>query len=167
MAPEEEINKLKAELERHNKLYYQDDNPEISDAEYDALYQRFKDLEAKQNKKEKLSPTDKVGAKPVRNFEKHDHIKPMLSLNNVFNEEEFEILFNQDSLTSSNPLPSILFLDFKTEDRTISFSTFFISSERSDSKWGDLNKENINAWDIVEKKFPFSVFSISLTVRIL
>ena len=90
MAPEEEINKLKAELERHNKLYYQDDNPEISDAEYDALYQRFKDLEAKQNKKEKLSPTDKVGAKPARNFEKHDHIKPMLSLNNVFNEEEFE-----------------------------------------------------------------------------
>ena len=90
MAPEEEINKLKAELERHNKLYHQDDNPEISDAEYDALYQRFKDLEAKQNKKEKLSPTDKVGAKPVRNFEKHDHIKPMLSLNNVFNEEEFE-----------------------------------------------------------------------------
>ena len=55
MAPEEEINKLKAELERHNKLYHQDDNPEISDAEYDALYQRFKDLEAKQNKKENHS----------------------------------------------------------------------------------------------------------------
>ena len=38
MAPEEEINKLKAELERHNKLYHQDDIPEISDAEYDPLY---------------------------------------------------------------------------------------------------------------------------------
>ena len=72
MAPEEEIIKLRAELERHNKLYHQDGNPEISDAEYDALYQRLKDLETKHNKNEKLSPTDTVGVKPARNFEKHN-----------------------------------------------------------------------------------------------
>ena len=44
---------------------------------------------------------------------------------------------------------------------------FFISSERSDSKWGDLNKENINAWDIVEKKFPFSSDEIKEQKEIL
>ena len=44
MADKTELLQLKKEIERHNKLYHEQDNPEISDAEYDALYQRLKDL---------------------------------------------------------------------------------------------------------------------------
>ena len=45
MADKTELLQLKKEIERHNKLYHEQDNPEISDAEYDALYQRLKELE--------------------------------------------------------------------------------------------------------------------------
>ena len=46
MAIDQEIKQLREEIEKHNKLYHEDDSPEISDAEYDALYQRLKELEA-------------------------------------------------------------------------------------------------------------------------
>ena len=88
MADKTELLQLKKEIERHNKLYHEQDNPEISDAEYDALYQRLKELEnllgADQD-----SPTQQVGAPSSRKFEKHNHLKPMLSLSNVFSDEDF------------------------------------------------------------------------------
>ena len=89
MSREEELSKLRAEVERHNKLYHQDDSPEISDAEYDALYSRLKELEGSIGLPDKTSPTLSVGSKPKRGFEKHSHLKPMLSLSNVFNIDEF------------------------------------------------------------------------------
>ena len=88
MADKTELLQLKKEIERHNKLYHEQDNPEISDAEYDALYQRLKDLEnilgADQD-----SPTQQVGSPSSRKFEKHNHLKPMLSLSNVFSDDDF------------------------------------------------------------------------------
>ena len=90
MAVSEEIKKIKLELEKHNRLYYEDDSPEITDAEYDALYARLKELEKNSNSDAEDSPTKKVGGKAKRSFEKHNHLKPMLSLNNVFSEEEFK-----------------------------------------------------------------------------
>ena len=89
MSIEDEIKKLRSEIDKHNKLYHSDDNPEISDAEFDALYSRLKKIEENLEVGEN-SPTMRVGPKPSRGFEKHDHLKPMLSLNNVFNYEEFE-----------------------------------------------------------------------------
>ena len=88
MSAKDEINKLKKEIERHNFLYHSKNNPEISDAEYDALYQRLKSLESNLSSSED-SPTKTVGSKPSKGFVKHTHLKPMLSLSNVFNEEEF------------------------------------------------------------------------------
>ena len=88
MADKTELLQLKKEIERHNKLYHEQDNPEISDAEYDALYQRLKELEnilgADQD-----SPTQQVGSPSSRKFEKHNHLKPMLSLSNVFSDDDF------------------------------------------------------------------------------
>ena len=88
MSVKDEINKLKQEIERHNFLYHSENNPEISDAEYDALYQRLKFLEAEEGAS-KDSPSKTVGSKPSKGFEKHTHLKPMLSLANVFNQEDF------------------------------------------------------------------------------
>jgi len=89
MLTNDEIKKLREEIDRHNKLYHTDDNPEITDAEFDALYARLKKLEKSLGLTDS-SPTSKVGSKPAKSFDKHDHLKPMLSLSNVFNFEEFK-----------------------------------------------------------------------------
>jgi len=88
MSVKDEIKKLKKEIERHNFLYHTENNPEISDAEYDALYQRLKALEAEEGSSND-SPSKTVGSKPSKGFEKHTHLKPMLSLANVFNQDDF------------------------------------------------------------------------------
>ena len=89
MSVKDEIKKLKKEIEKHNFLYHAENNPEISDAEYDALYQRLKALEAEEGAS-KDSPSKTVGSKPSKGFEKHTHLKPMLSLVNVFNQDDFD-----------------------------------------------------------------------------
>ena len=89
MPIDDELKKLRIQIDRHNKLYHSEDNPEITDAEFDALYARLKQLEKNLDSVDS-SPTTKVGSKPSKSFEKHDHLKPMLSLSNVFNYEEFK-----------------------------------------------------------------------------
>lgn len=85
----EEIARLTAEIRRHDALYYQNDAPEISDAEYDALRRKLEALEAAHPELATPdSPTQKVGAAPVRGFGKVRHSVPMLSLANAFSEED-------------------------------------------------------------------------------
>ena len=66
MAIDQEIKQLREQIEKHNKLYHEDDSPEISDAEYDALYQRLKELEALSSNSKINSPTLQVGGKPKK-----------------------------------------------------------------------------------------------------
>ncbi|HEX7293858.1 MAG TPA: NAD-dependent DNA ligase LigA, partial [Solirubrobacterales bacterium] len=80
---------LKAELERHNRLYYVLDEPEIGDDAYDALLDELRAIEA--DNPELLtpdSPTQRVGAPPLDRFERVEHAEQMLSLANARNEEE-------------------------------------------------------------------------------
>ena len=89
MDPNEQIDNLRREIERHNYLYHVLDRPEISDAEYDRLFRRLLELEAAHPEyADPNSPTQKVGASPVAAFERHTHIVPMLSLGNAFTREE-------------------------------------------------------------------------------
>lgn len=84
-----EIARLTEEIRRHDALYYQQDNPEISDADYDVLRRRLEELEAEHPElKRPDSPTQKVGAAPARGFKKVKHAVPMLSLANAFSEED-------------------------------------------------------------------------------
>ncbi len=87
---EQRIAQLRAELERHNYLYYVQDTPEISDAQYDAL---LRELEALEHAHPELltpdSPTQRVGAAPATEFGTVRHRVPMLSLGNAFGPEEF------------------------------------------------------------------------------
>ncbi len=80
---------LRAELRRHEHLYYVLDAPEISDAEYDVLMNELKRIEAAHP--ELLtpdSPTQRVGGKPAEGFKKVRHSRPMLSLDNAYSAEE-------------------------------------------------------------------------------
>src|SRR6201991_3464908 len=84
-----EWKRLALALEGHDKRYYQDDAPKVSDAEYDALRQRFNAIE--QRFPEFVtsdSPSQKVGVAPSGRFKKVRHAVPMLSLDNAFAEED-------------------------------------------------------------------------------
>src|ERR1700685_1187544 len=83
------IEALREEIRHHEYLYYVLDQPEISDAEFDALMRRLKDFEA-QNPEliTPDSPTQRVGGRPREGFVKVPHSSPMLSLDNTYNEEE-------------------------------------------------------------------------------
>jgi DNA ligase (NAD+) len=87
----EEHDALVAEISRHDRLYYQEDQPEISDADYDALRLRMEALEARfPSLITAESPTQKVGAAPSEKFAKVRHAVRMLSLGNVFTDEDVE-----------------------------------------------------------------------------
>ena len=80
---------MRAELVRHEHLYYVLDNPEISDQAYDALMKELKQIEA--THPELItpdSPTQRVGGKPAEGFKKVRHSRPMLSLDNAYSAEE-------------------------------------------------------------------------------
>jgi len=81
--------RLQEEIAAHDRRYYQEDAPTISDADYDALRRRYEDLEkAFPELATPQSLTKTVGAKPSEKFAKVKHAVPMLSLGNVFSDEE-------------------------------------------------------------------------------
>src|SRR6202022_3301701 len=84
-----ELERLGVGNEEHDKHYYQEDAPKISDAEYDALRKRFNAIEARFPEfVTRDSPSQKIGAQPSGRFAKVRHAVPMLSLDNAFAEED-------------------------------------------------------------------------------
>ncbi|MGI2260376.1 NAD-dependent DNA ligase LigA [Shewanella sp. GXUN23E] len=81
---------LTDELNQHNIRYYVDDNPSIPDVQYDRLMQQLKQLEAEHPQFALAdSPTQRVGGMALDKFNQVAHLKPMLSLDNAFNEDDF------------------------------------------------------------------------------
>lgn len=81
---------LRADLERHNRLYYELDTPEISDAEYDALYRELVGLETRWPAlRDEASPTQRVGGEVLEGLEKQAHTLRMYSLDNAFSRDEW------------------------------------------------------------------------------
>jgi len=88
-SPEARAAELRRLIEHHNKLYYEQDAPEIGDDEYDALINELRDLEAANPElRTPESPTQRVGSRPLERFAPVEHLQPMLSLANARNEEE-------------------------------------------------------------------------------
>jgi DNA ligase (NAD+) len=86
---QKEIEQLRAEINRHDTLYYVRSRPEISDAEYDRLMKRLQALEeAHPELVTPDSPTQRVSGKPTEEFPNVRHRTPMLSLDNTYSPEE-------------------------------------------------------------------------------
>ena len=84
-----ELKRLAEEIGAHDRRYYQEDAPTVSDADYDALRRRNEDIEARFPGLVRAdSPSRRVGAAPARGFAKVRHSVPMLSLGNAFSEED-------------------------------------------------------------------------------
>ncbi|MBU1049848.1 NAD-dependent DNA ligase LigA [Candidatus Bipolaricaulota bacterium] len=85
----QDIEALRMEIERHNHLYYVTNQPELSDAEYDTLFQKLQSLEARHPELiTPDSPTQRVGTAPSESFASIEHSIPMLSFGNAFDEGE-------------------------------------------------------------------------------
>ena len=104
---EQKLTELRTTLRHHEYLYHVMDTPEIPDAEYDRLMRELRELEAQYPELiTPDSPTQRVGAAPLASFSQIRHEVPMLSLDNVFDEESF-LAFNkrvQDRLKNTDNL---------------------------------------------------------------
>ena len=90
------INELRQVINHHNHQYHVQDNPEVPDAEYDRLFRELSELESQfPDLISDDSPTQRIGAKPLKQFSEIEHRMPMLSLGNVFNEDEMKAFYKR------------------------------------------------------------------------
>src|SRR5947207_1098942 len=89
MDPVQRLHELRAEIRRHEELYYQHNAPEISDEAFDHLLHELERLEADHpDLVTPDSPTQRVAGRPTESFPTVQHLLPMLSLDNACNEDE-------------------------------------------------------------------------------
>ena len=83
------IDELRSEIERHNRLYFVDNDPEIGDTEYDELMRELVEIEKEHpDLVVPQSPTQRVGSEPLTEFSQISHQVPLLSLGNAFNDDD-------------------------------------------------------------------------------
>src|SRR5436189_6274244 len=84
-----EIEQLREEIRRHERKYFIEANPEISDQQFDRLLEQLKKLEAEHPELLTAdSPTQRVGGEPIKNFRTVEHARPMLSIDNTYDRDE-------------------------------------------------------------------------------
>src|SRR5258708_40376917 len=88
-APEQRLNELRDAIRHHEERYYIHNDPQISDEEFDTLRHELERLESEHPDLVTVdSPTQRVAGRPIEGFETVEHLVPMLSLDNAYDEEE-------------------------------------------------------------------------------
>ena len=110
VAAEERIVGLRAEIAEHNRRYYDEAAPTISDREYDRLYRELIDLETQFPKFVRPdSPTQRIGGAPLKAFSQITHRVPMLSLDNTYSEEEVGAFYRRmTKLLPNDKIPVVV-----------------------------------------------------------
>jgi DNA ligase (NAD+) len=119
MNPRERIEELKSILNYHNYLYYQKNDPEISDSAYDLLLKELSELESKISPSTTSSPTNTVGNSLTNDFAKIKHTYPMLSIDNSFNNTDLK-KFDSNILKTLNKKSGEYYVEFKIDGCSIS-----------------------------------------------
>ncbi|MEM7698186.1 MAG: NAD-dependent DNA ligase LigA, partial [Verrucomicrobiota bacterium] len=153
-----EINRLSREIESHNRLYYDEAEPEISDAEYDALYRSLEELEAAHPElASPNSPTRRVGGTVLDAFEQRAHEVPMLSIDDVFSEAELGDFFGRLSRSLGEEKIPVT-IEPKIDGVAVALhyrdGDLEYAVTRGDGSTGDLITENVRTIDRVPLRLP-------------
>ncbi|MGH8046906.1 MAG: NAD-dependent DNA ligase LigA [Chthoniobacterales bacterium] len=145
--PRKRISQLRSEIARHNRLYYEQAAPEISDRDYDALYRELADLEAAHPDLASAdSPTQSVGSGVLDAFKQAQHLVRMQSLDNTYSEEEVgDFVRRMQRLLPGQEIP--LTVEPKVDGVAISLlyenGKFVRAVTRGDGTTGDDVTENV------------------------
>lgn len=146
MSVELELEQLREEIREHERRYYHDNAPIISDAEYDQLFRRLLDLEeANPQLVSADSPTQRVQGAPVDSFEQVVHQKPMLSLGNAFDADElreFDARVRRKLATEGAEVETVTYVvELKIDGLAVSLrfqdGVFVQGASRGDGRRGD------------------------------
>lgn len=152
MSDRERYEELRREIERHNRLYYEEAKPEITDEEYDRLYHELLELEQKHPEwADEQSPTRKVGGRPSALFEEVTHERPMLSLANTYNGEEVK-KFHERVLREVGDGDRVLYTcEPKIDGVAVSLryegGRFVLGATRGDGRTGENITRNLRTLD--------------------
>ena len=159
-------------LKKFDKAYFDEDNPIISDKDYDHIKQEVIDLEGKYSYlKNKNSPSQKVGYKPSRKFKKVDHDIPMLSLANAFSKENIEDFLKKikNFLNIKNSEEIVFSAEPKIDGISASLKyingIFTLGLSRGDGKTGEDITNNLKTIKDIPKKINKNNFPNILDVR--
>ncbi|MEC7734779.1 MAG: NAD-dependent DNA ligase LigA, partial [Pseudomonadota bacterium] len=166
------LTSLYDKINLHNKKYYQDNNPSITDSEYDDLFREAIQLEKDfPNLKDKNSPTEKVGAEPLEGFQKVKHEVPMLSIQNAKNIDEVNSWL--ESLKSFLLLNEKERIEFVAEPKIDGLSAtliyksgeLIVGATRGDGNFGEDVTENIKTIAEIPKSIDKKLAPDILEVR--
>lgn len=166
---EKEINQLREALEKHNHLYYIENDPEISDKKYDVLFHRLEELEEEfSDLKSDVSPTQKVGAPPVDELKKKKHSAPMLSLKSSEKKEEIKNLFkNVQDKAGGKKVEFVLEPKFDGLSVEVVYENgkFSYAATRGDGETGEDISENAKTIGSLPLRLSRKKFPEKLAVR--
>lgn len=163
------VSELRKQLAHHNYQYYVLDNPEIPDIEYDRLFRELQQLEAEHPELiTPDSPTQRVGGAPLKGFSEVKHEIPMLSLGNVFSEEELsdfdrrvrEGLGIDEVIYAAEPKLDGLAISIRYEEGVL-----VRAATRGDGATGEDVTQNVRTIDAVPLKLYGDDFPKVLEVR--
>ena len=157
-----EAEALRAEIRRHERLYYVDDSPEITDAEFDGLIRKLEGIESLYPELVRPdSPTQRVGGSPREGVEKASHTSALLSLDNAFSEEEL-LAFDRRArdLAGTGPITYVGELKFDGVSMVLRYSDcrLQIALTRGDGKQGEIITPNART----QRTVPLSVPAATL-----
>ena len=158
------------ELTKHNKLYFENSSPEISDKDYDEIKKEILDLEKKYIfLKSDLSPSNSLGYEPSKNFIKFKHRVKMLSLSNAFGTEDLEN-FEKKIFNYLNKKIKIEYsvepkIDGISASLTYKNGLLVMGTSRGDGSSGEIITENLKTIKDIPKKISYKDFPNDIDIR--
>ena len=166
MEIKKQLEKLRKEIRRHDRLYYIEAAPEITDQDYDKLFAKLKKLEA--DNPELItpdSPTQRVGGEPLTGFDTVEHAVPMLSMDNTYSADELRSFDNRVRKGLENESPEYV-VETKIDGVAVSLrfedSVLVQGATRGDGQRGDNITSNIKTVGGVPLRLESDIASVTI-----